>query len=147
MRQTYFSILIIAFALSACVATENKSGQVIRKEALESLKEGESTKDDVLGKLGSPSTVSDFGPERWYYMSKTTKTVAVLSPEVTDLKVVEIEFSDDGKIKHLTKFTKADMKNLSYAQDKTPTAGQEYTLIKQLLGNIGRFNKEPADSK
>ncbi len=141
------SLILAMFVLASCAATENRSGQIIRKEALESLKEGESTKDDVLGKLGSPSTVSDFGAEKWYYMSKTTKTIAVLKPEITDLKVVEIEFDADGKVKRLSQFTRDDMKNVNYSQDKTPTAGQEYTLIKQLLGNIGRFNKEPADSK
>ncbi len=147
MRSTHLKLLVILplLGLGACVAMENKQGHIIRKDAVDKFAVGQTTKDEVLSALGTPSTVSDFGPERWYYLSKTTETRAILNPEISDAKALEIEFDETGKIKTLNQYGKNDLKQLEYTEDKTPTEGQKYSIVKQLLGNIGRFNKEPVD--
>jgi outer membrane protein assembly factor BamE (lipoprotein component of BamABCDE complex) len=105
------------------------------------LKEGASTKDDVRAALGTPSTKSDFGPETWYYVSLTKMSEAFFAPEITHQKVTAIQFSDAGVVQKITHYGLDQSKNLQIVDDVTPTEGHKLSVIEQIVGNLGRFNK------
>ena len=57
-----------------------------------------------------------------------------------DQAVLEIKFDDGGLVKDMKLYGIEDGKEIEPVPRVTPTGGQELTFMKQLLGNIGRFN-------
>ena len=137
----------LSLTLTACVGTETHSGHVVNTEAVSMLIVGKSTKDDALREMGSPSTTSTFDGERWYYVSKKTQAKGILNPKLIEHRVIEMEFGEDGILKQTRNYTEKEMKNFSISSDKTETGGQTYGILQQLLGNVGKFSKQPADER
>lgn len=98
------------------------------------------SKEDVRRILGSPSTVSGYPPETWYYISRERETVAFLAPELTGQKVARIEFDGAGNVSKFEQFGKDAARDMDYVDRKTPTEGRSLGIAEQLLGNLGRFN-------
>jgi len=89
--------------------------------------------------LGTPSSVGVFDGETWFYISERTEKVAFLDPKVIDRKVIVIKFDNRGVVSDMTTLGMEDGHEVAIVERKTPTAGQELGLLKQLFGNIGRF--------
>ena len=136
------STMLGLFALTACAAItqQNTRGYVETVPIGKQLVVGETGKDDVRRLLGSPSTVSAFPPETWYYITRKEETVAFLAPEVVEQKIARIEFDAAGKVAKVDAFDKGQMREIAYSNRKTPTEGRTLGLMEQLLGNLGKFN-------
>lgn len=144
MQYTSYPIVFITLVfclavLSACISSTDKRGYTLDKESLATIKTGKSTKRDVIKALGSPSTMSRLGDETWYYISSKRKQMAFLKPKIEEQRVDVITFDTDGNVKSLRVYTEADLRDVQFSKDFTPTAGNELGIAEQLLGNIGRF--------
>lgn len=107
---------------------------------------GQTSKDEVLSQFGSPSSISSFGGETWYYVSARKETEAFFKPEVVEQQVVRIQFNQAGVVSSLQKYGLADGQDIELAKRTTPTEGHQLGFVEQILGNIGRFNKGGDDS-
>lgn len=140
------SSLLLFTSLSACqtMKTENARGYAPEKleELNTQLKPGLTTQDTVRNLIGSPSTISNFGKTTWYYIGYETSTVAFLTPDITKQDVLALEFDDQGILSDSHHYTKKDIRDVAFKTDHTPTEGDNLTVIQQLLGNVGRFNKQ-----
>ena len=132
--------LLAALALGACAPTVAQRGNVPDPEKLEQLKPGDS-KDKVVQMIGSPSTIGTFSDKRWYYISRKTEKVAFWDPKTVDQQVVEVLFDEQDKVQEVKRLNLADAYDVDPIGRTTPTAGKSITVLDQLLGNIGRFNK------
>lgn len=130
--------LIISILMTSCTSTINNHGYIEKPEEEAKITPGTS-KIEVIQLLGTPSTVSNFGPERWYYISKKTESIAFFDPKLLDQKVFYIEFNGDS-VAGTGKLNKAAAKELNYASEKTATEGTKLNVMEQLIGNLGRFN-------
>jgi len=137
-------IVTLSAALSGCIERYSARGNLPNPDLLAELKPGDITRDEVGEILGSPSTVATFDKETWFYISETTKTVAFLEPEVTERKVVVLTFDKDGTLNKIKTYGLEDARKIKSVERKTPTAGNELTIIEQLIGNFNRFRKKPA---
>jgi outer membrane protein assembly factor BamE (lipoprotein component of BamABCDE complex) len=112
------------------------------------MKVGEDSKSTLMEKLGSPSAVSTFDNNTWYYISQTTDRVAFYKPRVIKRDVVAIKFNPaDEKVASVNTFTLKDGKVIAYNGRETPTRGREMTILEQLLGNVGRGGLLPQDDE
>ena len=136
------SILLLCAGLVACqsVARVDKRGYVQSRPVDERIVVGQSSREDVRDWLGSPSTVSSFPPETWYYISRQKETVAFLEPDLVEQQVVRIEFNAEGKVSNIENFMRDAVREVQYVDRETPTEGRSLGLMEQLLGNLGRFN-------
>jgi hypothetical protein len=101
-----------------------------------------------MEKLGSPSAVSTFDNNTWYYISQTTDRVAFYMPRVIKRDVVAIKFNQaDEKVASVNTYTLKDGKVIAYNGRETPTRGREMTILEQLLGNVGRGGMLPQDDE
>ena len=132
--------LLAAFALGACSATVAQRGNVPDPEKLELVKAGDS-KDKVVQMIGSPSTIGTFSDKKWYYISRKTEKVAFWDPKTVDQQVVEVVFDDQDKVQEVKRLNLADAYDVDPVGRTTHTAGKSITVMDQLLGNIGKFNK------
>lgn len=128
--------------LSACAPDIDIHGNAPTPDRLAQIKPG-LTKPDVLALLGSPSETATFGDDSWYYISSRIVTVAVFAPKEIERGVVVITFNREGEVQGVRQLDLDDGKQVAINGTTTPTAGREMGVIEQLVGNVGRFNKEP----
>ncbi len=74
--------LISLLLLSACEPTMANRGNILDADKLAEIKPGESTREEVATKLGTPTQVSTFDDKTWYYMGRQTQQYSFLDPEV-----------------------------------------------------------------
>jgi len=151
--STWMNILIrpipLAFALAfslfagACTPTVDLRGNLPDPESLAQIQPGKTTRDEVQALLGTPSTTAAFGEESWQYISLRTETTAFFKPEVKDRKVISISFDRSGVVKEVIERGLEDGIPVQAVERETPTAGKELSILEQLVGNIGKFSKDP----
>ena len=131
--------VLLSLALAACAPTVVVHGYVPDETLLASVQSGTDSKDTIIEKRGSPSSIATFDDNTWIYFSKRSETFAFFEPEVVDQKVVAINFTDDGTVEEVKRFTLEDGRLIDPVTRTTPTHGRELGLLEQLFGNIGRF--------
>jgi len=134
-------VSIVVVALSSCSKDINPRGNLPHKEALSQLQLGEQTRQDVQLLLGTPSTTATFDDETWYYVSAQTTTYAFYPMEELERQVFAITFDNRGILKSMRILGIDDGEEVAVADRETPTMGREFSLIEQLIGNLGRFDR------
>lgn len=131
--------LVLSAPLGACAPTRSVHGfQVVEAKPAE-VKIGEDSRSTVTEKLGSPSMVSTFEPNIWFYISSAMERRAFLRPRTTTREVVAITFDDTSeKVLSVKTIGLEDGKQIAFNERETPTRGRELTILEQLLGNVGR---------
>jgi outer membrane protein assembly factor BamE (lipoprotein component of BamABCDE complex) len=130
---------LAALMVGACDPITDVRGHAPTPGAMEKLEVGSQTREDVLRLIGSPSSIANFGDDTWYYISQRQEAVAFFQPKTTEQKVTAISFGDNGRIKEIKTFDRADAKDPGMVPRATPTVGKELTVLEQIFGNIGRF--------
>ena len=134
--------VLVAAALSACTPSLQVHGNELDPELLAEIRAGESTQDDVIDLLGSPSSVAMFDGESWFYISERTEKTAFFSPEIKEREVVVFRFDGDGIVSDIESRGLESARAIQPVDRETPTAGNEVTILEQLIGNFGRYNTE-----
>lgn len=143
MRHLPFTFLgTVAAIIVACAPVENQRGYVPDMEAVASIQVGMDTKDTVSKKLGDPSTSATFGNDVWYYMSAHVEQNAFFAPRATERNILAVEFTRDGKVSDIHRYTLADGRVVDFSSRETPTRGREYTLLQQIFNSVpGRIGQ------
>jgi len=150
LSTLFLGASLLALSLSACESRKNTRGNLLDPERVEDIRPGELNRDEVVEILGSPSSITPFGSDTWYYISQRTETYAFFAPKVLERQIVVVSFDKKGKV------TKVDTVGLEQGREiipvarKTPTHGNKLTVLEQLIGNLGRFknaNKNAAKEK
>lgn len=127
--------------LSACGNTVQLRGNTPDAQEIAEIKPGVHSRQDIIDLLGSPSTVSTFEDNKWYYIGQKTQQIAFMKPEVLDRQVLVITFDKSGIVEDTKTYNLADAHDVDPVARETPTEGRDLTLIQQLFGNIGKFSK------
>ncbi len=138
--KRYALLGITALALCACTPTSATRGNMVEDYRMADLQPGVSTRSDVLKALGSPTTQAPFDDNVWYYLGQETEKTGIFDPKVVDEKVVVVAFSKDGILQQIDNVDNNRV-DIPVVRRKTPTGGHDITIMQQLLGNLGRFNK------
>jgi len=139
-----FTAASLVLGAAACSPIIDNRGNLPTAEQLAQIEPGKTTRDEVQALLGSPSATLLYGDERWQYIATKSETVAFFKPKVLDRNVVSITFDQAGKVKDVVTKGLEDGQKLEIVDRETPTAGKEMSILEQMVGNIGRFSKEPA---
>lgn len=134
------AMLVLAGTLFACAPIVQTRGNLPDPELLADIEVGQVRRGEVEEVLGSPSSISKFGGESWYYLSERTETIAFLEPKITERKVVVIRFDKQGVVTEVKSLGLEAGREIESVERVTPTAGQELTFLRQLFGNLGRFD-------
>ena len=126
--------------IGACTPTVSNRGNIVEDFRMREITPGVSTQTNVLKSLGSPTTKAPFDENVWYYIGQTMEKKGIFDPEVTEEKVVVVAFDEEGIVQTMEEID-SERLNVPKVRRKTHTGGNEVTVMEQLLGNIGRFNK------
>ena len=137
----YLALIVTAIfaVLSACAPRVDVRGNLPDPDLLANIEVDHITKREVASLIGSPSTISPLTDETWYYVSERTESFAFFASKIKERKVVAIRFDQTGVAREIKIFGLEDARKIKMVERATPTAGKEFTLIRQLFGNIGRF--------
>ena len=113
-------------------------GHVGDPEALAEIRPGVQTQDQVAELLGTPSAVATFDDARWYYITRRTETVAFYDPDLVSQQIVVIAFDEGGVVTEVASFAAEEAREIDPVDDESPTRGRTFSLLEQLLGNLGR---------
>jgi len=145
IRSRFFRISLLLLPLVSGCATIDIRGHEVDPDVLAKIEVGKTTKEQVSKLLGTPSSVSTFGNNTWYYMSEETQRRAFFSPSILKSNITRIEFNAENRVQSLDSVTEKDMQIVSHVTRQEPTAGHSFGVLEQLFGNIGRFNGKDPD--
>jgi len=138
--KLYLSIFLV-IVLAACTTIEERHGALLKPKTIQKIVPN-TTKQQVVSLLGSPSTKSSYGEQIWYYISNNQEREILANDDMLAQEVLAIYFNEDDKVYNVETYGLQDAKNVAFIERKTPTAGHELTAIEQLLGNVGRFTPD-----
>ena len=135
------SLCAVSMFLAGCAKDINARGNLPPEEALSQLTPGEQTRQDVRLILGKPSHIASFGGETWYYISALTTQYAFYSVEELKRDVYALTFDERGILEAINNLGLEEGEEIDVVERETPTMGREFSLIEQLIGNLGRFDR------
>lgn len=147
MRTLKLRLPVLVFAAvlgaaSGCATRSSVHGDPIDEHRLSSIITGTHTRSDVAALFGSPSTVSPFTEETWYYISTRMEGFAYNADEEVERQVVVIRFDGRGVVSSVDALSLDNGRVVSVVDRETPSFGEDLSIFQQFFGNIGRFEKE-----
>jgi outer membrane protein assembly factor BamE (lipoprotein component of BamABCDE complex) len=131
-------------AASACSPVNSYQGFQAVDHSPADVKVGEDTRSTVLARLGSPTAVSTFDKDTWYYISQISAHTAFYHPKVNKRDVFAIKFrKSDDQVEAVNTYTLKDGRIIAYNNRETPTRGREMTVLEQLLGSVSAAGALP----
>ncbi len=126
--------LVSLSVLSACIEQRViHNGAIVSQDQLDLIPVG-SSQDQVLLALGSPSTKGQFDEDVFYYISqKRTKTYEFEKLKLVDQKVLSVYFDEEETVSRIANYGVQDGRVFDFITRTTPTSGEEFTFLKQLL--------------
>lgn len=142
MKHTRLKHMLLAgvMALGACSPVVTTHGNFIEDTEIKAVESGVTTKSTIQSKFGPPTNIAPFNPNLWYYIGQVNETEAFGVRQTVDRRVVEVTFDDRDRVVSIVEKKLEDGQDIALADQTTPTYGNEYSLLQQLIGNIGRFN-------
>ena len=129
---------LLLLLAGGCTRIREHQGFIIPPLIVTSILPGIDNKASVQGSMGRPTFASQFGPERWYYISRTTHQYAFGNPKPTDQALYVVEFDQAGNVANvLGDFTLNRVADITPHPDKTPTLGRKRSIFNDIFGNIG----------
>lgn len=128
------------FALSACSPTVANHGYSLDQESIAKIEPSRSSRQQVLQLLGSPSLLSTFDDDAWYYVSQRTEKISFYQEGVVEQDVITVLFNDQNIVEAVDRYGLEQTAAIVPVDRVTPTAGASPSVLKQFIGNIGRFS-------
>ncbi len=130
---------IILLLLAGCAEQKIVRGHLLRESVLQQIYLGDSNKQDVLRLFGSPTTISTFDNDVWYYIGQRKSKDGFLPPETNAVEIHVVRFDENDIVQEMDYYDHTHLQVLGYNENRTPTRGSELTVLQQLFGNFGRF--------
>ncbi len=121
---------------TACSPEINHRGYYSKAGALSQVGEG-MAKTEVEGIMGSPSTTAsiNFAGDSYYYITSVTQGRAFLDPVEVKREIIAIRFDKSDQVTSVAQYGLEDGRIININTRKTPVAGQEFSLLKELFSN------------
>ncbi|PRY26628.1 Beta-barrel assembly machine subunit BamE [Aliiruegeria haliotis] len=135
--------LIVGAALAAataCTPLYDNHGYTPSDADLAQIKVGVDTRESVAETVGSPSASGVLRDSGYYYVSQRVRTYTYQAPEVIERQVVAISFNSRGVVTNIERFGLQDGNVVALSRRVTDSNVQGVGFLRQLMGNVGRFN-------
>lgn len=134
------ALVLAGTLLSGCAGFRQNRGYIMDKELASSVQVGVDNKASVEKTLGRPTFTGQFDPNEWYYVSRSTSTLAFRNPRVTDQTVLRIRFDQAGNVTAVDRTGKELVASIDPYGKETPTLGRKKSFFDEFFGNIGVIN-------
>lgn len=132
--------LALTVSFSACAPQFSNHGYIPPEEDLDLLTVGVDTRASVEDAVGAPVTGGVADDSGFYYVRSRTRTFGALAPRTIERQVLAISFDDTGVVSNVERFGLERGQVVPISRRVTTTGVSNSGFLRQLLGNIGRFN-------
>lgn len=133
--------------LEGCAPFSEIHGNLPDVETISKIKQGESTKVEVLQILGPPTSIAPFDPKVWYYIGEKVERIAFYDPDVVEKEIFVVTFNDEEIVESFIPIEEPHDFEIEPHTRKTKTLGQDPSLLQQVFGNFGKFSREKETKK
>lgn len=140
MKGKALGAIAVALLLQGCSPIYRNHGYVPAESALSTLAVGADSREEVVAKLGRPTTTGLLGDRSLYYVQSRFRQFAFLAPEEVDREVLALSFTPDGRLGNIERFGLERGRVVQLNPARTAEVFADRTFITQLLGNVGRFD-------
>lgn len=134
------ALLSTVVLVGACSPTYRNHGYIPAQEDLDTIEIGTDSRETVAQKVGVPTSAGVLNNSGYYYVRKRTRAVGPLRAQEIDRQVVAISFSEAGRVQNIERFGLEKGRVVPLQKRVTESAISDRSFIRQLLGNLGRFN-------
>jgi len=115
-------------------------GYVASETALEQIQIG-SSKEQVRLIMGTPTTSAAIGDNVYFYVSETKQQLYFFKPKTIDRRILTFHFDEEDRVARVANYGLKDGVIFDFISRKTPTRGDELTVLNEMLGNLSNFGR------
>lgn len=141
MKSAPFLLVAAALLTVSCAPKITTHGNMLPKHQIEQVKVQESGREDVQRLWGPPSATGPMDNSTWYYIGETDSQKGIFEHEVERRQTIKVVFDEQDRVAEVTTIDPKLSHDVKLVARKTPSAGKEYTVAQQFIGNLGKFNK------
>lgn len=130
----------VAGVVGACSPQYKNHGYLPPEDELEQIVVGVDTRASVEETIGTPSTAGVVNDSGFYYVRSRKRTFGALAPKEVERRVLAISFDSAGVVSNIETFGLKRGQVVPFARRVTTSGVRDNSFLRQLLGNIGRFN-------
>lgn len=130
----------VVASVTACVSVYRKHGYVPTDEELAAIKVGVDTRESVAEAVGTPGTSGILDNSGYYYVASRFRHYGPREPQVVSRELVAISFDQRGVVQNIERYGLEDGQVVQLSRRVTSSSVEDKTFLRQLLGNLGRFN-------
>ncbi|MFD1880346.1 outer membrane protein assembly factor BamE [Paracoccus pacificus] len=130
--------LVMGLALIACAPTYQNHGYIPPDMDLAQVTVGRTNQYELDSLIGRPSSQGVLTGSAWYYVGSRWRFYGPYHPEEINRQVVAISFDPNGVVSNVERFGLERGRVVVLSRRVTDGGVQQLSLIRQLLGNIGR---------
>lgn len=132
----------VIVSVAACSPLVRSHGYVPADAALAQITPGVDDRDSVMQLLGSPTAQGVLDPSGYYYVASRFERQGFLAPREVDREVVAVTFTPAGTVRNIARYGLEDGRVVALSRRVTDDNIRDTTFLRQLMGNIGRFDAE-----
>lgn len=140
LRRCKMLVGVALLAVAGCVPQYQNHGYIPPQEALDELVVGRDTRATVAEKVGVPASSGVLNESGYYYVRARKRAIGPLAPREIERQVVAISFSANGVVQNIERFGLEDGQVVPISRRVTSSSVSDKSFLRQLLGNLGRFN-------
>jgi outer membrane protein assembly factor BamE (lipoprotein component of BamABCDE complex) len=127
------------FAVISCTPVYRNHGYTPSETQLANLVVGVDTRATVEETFGPP-TISDAETGRLYYISSRWRHYGMNPPKPISRNIVAVALDSSEVVANISRYCLEDGEIVALTRRVTDGGTEEITFLRQLLGNIGRFD-------
>lgn len=139
LRRVLLTTVLVG-GVAACSPDYANHGYIPPEEELEHIVVGVDTRASVEESIGTPSTAGVVNDSGFYYVRSQRRTIGALAPIVIERQVLAINFDSAGVVSNIEHFGLERGQVVPLARRVTTPGVRDSGFLRQLLGNIRRFN-------
>ena len=124
------------FSASSCLQFTSYHGHLLDEEKISLIEVGLSTRPQVVSILGSPTVVSTFNLNTWYYIGQRTNQLSVLNPSTVEALILTIQFDDTDRVESISQLDEQAIKDVAFVDRETLTQGRTFSIFEQLFSTL-----------
>lgn len=133
-------LLLVTLAVAGCASVYRDHGYVPTEDELAKIVVGVDTRDSVAESIGTPGASGVLNDSGYYYVESRFRHYGMREPEVVSRQLVAIRFDQRGVVSGIERYGLEDGRVIPLNPKVTSSNVEDKTFLRQLLGNLGRFN-------
>jgi outer membrane protein assembly factor BamE (lipoprotein component of BamABCDE complex) len=132
--------LAAAALIAACSPTFRTHGYAPSESELTQIEVRRDTRETVEAAFGRPGAAGLMTDGAWYYVQSRYRQSGARAPEEIERQVLAITFDRQGRVENIQRFGLEQGRVVVLSERVTESTVRSLGLIRQLLGNLGRFD-------